>query len=873
MMRPGAAATLWSWLWFVIAFAAGSVGARAATPMSLVIGIDGLMAAGLRAAPTPEIDRLLSGAFGGGYGTVVSYVAESGGRLGTATQQATVSGPSWSTILTGVWVDRHGVSNNSFAGANFGPNPAYLEILEERLPQVTSATSVNWTPIDTWILSTADDGNTRLDRRATPGNDLAVAADMAGVISGLATDRPAALFVHLDEVDGAGHSSGGWSQAYLDEVTDTDARVGTLLRSIETRPSFAAEDWQVVIISDHGHTPGGGHGGQTLLERTVPLVVTSREGPMGSIPVTGQSVTLADVVPTVLAHFGVAAPDHLAGRHRGDAALGAGGRSLLDGLVSHLPFDGSAAPGLAGTGGTVHGTVEFTEGRFGQAAAVPAYGAGHVSLQDDIAAGFGQTTDFTMSLWVRCDEYTSDPAFFSNKNWDSGQNTGINLAANPNRTLDFNTKASGGGRRDLEPYGQFLPGVWQNVVFTVDRDGPTTLFMDGVPVGQIPTSSAGSFDGQGNFVFLNDVTGAYGSGATATGLMVDEFAAWNRLLGPDEITQLSFTPLAAAARPGDLVLTVSAGVRTQAGLGWPVIAGAASVTKRGAGTLVFDAANGYVGPTVVEEGTLRITAAAAVAASPVAVESGGRLAIEVGTVMRSPEVRLQGGSLAADSLILDRSTGIASLVVDAGTLVGRPVVAVTGGGVLRLSAATRSVVELGGLLVDDTSGGLVDLGAGEITIAAAGYLVGQLRSDLIIGRNGGGWDGMAGITSAVAAADSMRSIGYAVAADGSARVAVTSAGDANLDGMVDVFDLVAIAGAGRFGTARAADWSQGDMNYDGTTNVFDLVAIATSGGFGAGGAAAVASSAVPEPGGLGMVGLAVGLPLTSLLAVRHARRG
>lgn len=860
-------------LTIVAAAGLGPAAALAATPMSLVIGIDGLMPAGLRAAATPEIDRLLSGEFGGGYGTVVSYLTESGGTLGTATQQATVSGPSWSTILAGVWVDRHGVTNNSFTGADFGPNPTYLEVLEERLPQVASATSVNWTPIDTWILSTVDDGNSRLDRRATPGNDLAVAADMAGVIAGLATDRPAALFVHLDEVDGAGHAGGGWSQSYLNEVTDTDARVGTLLRSIETRPSFAAEDWQVVIVSDHGHTPGGGHGGQTLLERTVPLVVTSRSGPMGAIPVAGQSVTLADVVPTVLAHFDVAAPDHLAGRHHGDTVLGAGGRSLLDGLVSHLPFDGSAATGLAGTGGTLHGTVEFTEGRFGQAAAVPAYGAGHVSLQDDIAAGFGQTTDFTMSLWVKYDESTSDPAFFSNKNWDSGQNTGINLAANPNRTLDFNTKASGGARRDLEPYGQFLPGVWQNVVFTVDRDGPTTLFMDGVPVGQIPTSSAGSFDGQGNFTFLNDVTGAYGSGATATGLMVDEFAAWNRLLGPDEITQLSFTPLAAAARPGDLVLTVSAGVRTQAGLGWPAIAGADSVTKRGAGTLVLDAANGYVGPTVVEEGTLRITAAAAVAASPVAVDSGGTLALDVGTVMRTPEVRLRGGSLEADSLILDRATGIASLVVDAGTLVGRPVVAVTGGGVFRLSAAERTTVELGGLLVDETSGGLVDLGAGEITIGAAGYLVNQLRNDLIIGRNGGAWDGTAGITSSVAAADPARAIGYLVAADGSARVAVTSAGDANLDGMVDVFDLVSIAGAGRFGIDQPADWTQGDTNYDGTTNVFDLVAIATSGGFGAGAATAVASRAVPEPSGLGVVWLAVGLPLIRLLPPQRARRG
>jgi autotransporter-associated beta strand protein len=307
------------------------------------------------------------------------------------------------------------------------------------------------------------------------------------------------------------------------------------------------------------------------------------------------------------------------------------------------------------------------------------------------------------------------------------------------------------------------------------------------------------------------------------------------------------------------VLTVAAGERTQDELGWPVIETVDSLTKRGAGTLVLDAANRHVGPTVVEAGILRLAATDALVSSPVRVDADGTLALASGIVMRSPEVRLAGGSLAADGLVIDRATGIASLVIDGGWILNSPAVAVLGGGLLQLSAESPQLVPLGGLLVDETSGGLLDVGAGGITIAAGGFLTSQLRSDLIAGRNGGGWDGAGGITSSVAAADSRWTVGYLVAADGSARVSVAAAGDSDLNGMVDVFDLVVIAGAGRYGGSQPADWSQGDMTYDGVANIFDLVAIGTAGAFGAGAreASLTAATAVPEPDGLLVTGLVV----------------
>ena len=151
-----------------------------------------------------------------------------------------------------------------------------------------------------------------------------------------------------------------------------------------------------------------------------------------------------------------------------------------------------------------------------------------------------------------------------------------------------------------------------------------------------------------------------------------------------------------------------------------------------------------------------------------------------------------------------------------------------------------------------------------MAIAAGGISAADLRADIIAGRSGGAWTGTTGITSSTAAASGgTRAVGYLVAGDGSATVSYAAAGDTNLNGTVDVFDLVAVNSGGKYGAGGSADWSQGDFNYDGVTNVFDLVSINGAGAYGQGNyfpaAPTVAGglTAVPEPGSLGL--LAAGL--------------
>jgi fibronectin-binding autotransporter adhesin len=206
---------------------------------------------------------------------------------------------------------------------------------------------------------------------------------------------------------------------------------------------------------------------------------------------------------------------------------------------------------------------------------------------------------------------------------------------------------------------------------------------------------------------------------------------------------------------------------------------------------------------------------------------------------------------------------------------------VVAAGQLSLPSDVRLQLASPSLAIDTAAGGLVNLGAGQIAIAAGGISATDLRADIILGRNGGGWNGSTGITSAAAAtAGGTRAVGYVVNGDGSARVSFAAAGDVDLSGQVNVFDLVSINSAGKYGTGTTSVWNQGDFNYDGVTNVFDLVGINTAAVYGQGnyfpaGPAATGLGSVapvPEPAGVAVVGMTVGL-VALVSRLRTARVG
>jgi len=256
----------------------------------LVIGVDGLRWDRALVADAPHLAALASA----GCLTLT--------ELDEATYHAqTLSGPGWSSIATGVWPGEHGVRDNTFSGARYAEFPDFLTLMKRRRPDLATFAALSWPPLaehgtfgaEADLLLT-DDGETYgyLEADARLG---AAAAEL------LLRHNPDAAFVYLGWVDIAGHAFGAASHQYLDAIAAVDGWVGYLLEAVEARPSYEDESWLVVVVTDHGHTDAGGHGGFTDGERQT-LMISAQLNGEGE-PATGGR--LVDVAPTVLRHIGV----------------------------------------------------------------------------------------------------------------------------------------------------------------------------------------------------------------------------------------------------------------------------------------------------------------------------------------------------------------------------------------------------------------------------------------------------------------------------------------------------------------------------------------------------------------------------------------
>jgi hypothetical protein len=110
-----------------------------------------------------------------------------------------------------------------------------------------------------------------------------------------AIDQPARLvFVHVLRVDVAGHAKGRDSELYRDTAREADALLLQMTRAVPDARWF--------LLSDHGHLPGGGHGGE---ERAVRQVEGCIVGP-GIAPARGGPVHVVDIARAIADSAGVA---------------------------------------------------------------------------------------------------------------------------------------------------------------------------------------------------------------------------------------------------------------------------------------------------------------------------------------------------------------------------------------------------------------------------------------------------------------------------------------------------------------------------------------------------------------------------------------
>ncbi len=266
----------------------------------LVVGIDGVRYDSLLAADTPVLDGLVTT---GPFGTGVLLPVQ------VHEKNFTVSGPVWSTVATGVYMDRHGMVDNDTYPPQMTQLPDFTERLRTARPELNTMIAASWFPIASkvecgpifssqgWVNPVNAEVEHTLASWSAADDEVAQYASAR-----LASEDLAAGFVYFGEVDEYAHRE-GTGQGYQDAIERCDARLGQLLAAIESRPGRAQEDWTVIVVTDHGHLDGGGHGGDHPLERTAWMAASGPSLPQIS------ALDHADIAPQVLSMFEVPAPD------------------------------------------------------------------------------------------------------------------------------------------------------------------------------------------------------------------------------------------------------------------------------------------------------------------------------------------------------------------------------------------------------------------------------------------------------------------------------------------------------------------------------------------------------------------------------------
>jgi hypothetical protein len=257
----------------------------------LLIGIDGCRSDALQLANTPNLDSLIAhGAY-----TYDSWCAG-----------ITISGPAWSSIFSGVWYPKHGVTDNTYSGSTVRTNIiSSPRLAKQYKPALVAAEVIEWPPLINNVPNIYDGYNTRIqvvDGATTPTGTAAVAQ--------LADPNIDILTVYYDKVDLTGHASGfsTTNTNYINAIQAVDANIGTVIAALKARPDYANEDWLIMVITDHGGT-GTSHGGSSSGERHIWFIadganITHRQlnisgADPGSYAITppGVNTTILESVP------------------------------------------------------------------------------------------------------------------------------------------------------------------------------------------------------------------------------------------------------------------------------------------------------------------------------------------------------------------------------------------------------------------------------------------------------------------------------------------------------------------------------------------------------------------------------------------------
>ncbi|WP_011300405.1 LamG-like jellyroll fold domain-containing protein [Cupriavidus necator] len=237
--------------------------------------------------------------------------AATGGMPGTVTAQPPLDAPSWATVLTGTWSNRHGVTDDTRSVAPQAPSLfRYFRDGAKAGTQLGSAISSAVVP--PLLTAERDAGNldtlvdcASADSCVTQNSVKLVQAGYGLVFAQYSAPALAA------EADGFGAGT------YATALAGFDQALGQLLAAVaERRKAQPNEDWLVMVTTSHGLDATGATTSVPTVENRTAFIAMNK--PLNAAlastgtaaPVTPADLsalpTEADIAPTLLTHAGIA---------------------------------------------------------------------------------------------------------------------------------------------------------------------------------------------------------------------------------------------------------------------------------------------------------------------------------------------------------------------------------------------------------------------------------------------------------------------------------------------------------------------------------------------------------------------------------------
>ncbi|MCT8174301.1 LamG domain-containing protein [Variovorax sp. CY25R-8] len=273
--------------------------APAPRPKALVIGVDGVQYAALQQALGDARMPALQG-----LGTLLpSYT---GGVLGRRTQQQATDGPSWATLLTGGWADRHEIRSN-YEGQAFGADTVF-KLLKQHRADTRSAVVASWSGLPQLLRADKAAGYLELAKDCD-GSDDCVSTEAAGALESGGYDLVVADYQGPAQVADVA----GYGTDYQNALAQVDKQIATLRAALaRRRAAQPQEDWLVVVATTHGLGATGVADGIPVPSNLATALVLDRRANLDAVAPAGLPANIADwygyastadIAPTLLTHL------------------------------------------------------------------------------------------------------------------------------------------------------------------------------------------------------------------------------------------------------------------------------------------------------------------------------------------------------------------------------------------------------------------------------------------------------------------------------------------------------------------------------------------------------------------------------------------